>query len=52
MPHALILTNKSNMTRQVRWNPPHKGYNKVNLDSYSFDILGNAGFGGLLKNDI
>jgi len=40
------------MTRQVRWNLPHEGYNKVNLESYSFDNLGNAGFIGLLRNDI
>lgn len=39
--HALGPTNKHHVTRQVRLNPLHEGYIRVNVDEYSF---GNPAF--------
>ncbi|KAK2382027.1 TMV resistance protein N [Trifolium repens] len=51
MVHALGPTNKQHVIRQIRWHPPPEGYIKVNVDGSSLGNLGNAGFGGLLRND-
>ena len=51
MVHALGPTNKRHVTRQVRWNPPPEDFIKINVDGSSFGNPGNAGFGGLLRNN-
>jgi hypothetical protein len=51
MVHALGPTNKQYVIHQIRWHPPPEGYIKVNVDGSSFGNPGNAGFGGLLRND-
>jgi hypothetical protein len=51
MVHALCPTNKQHVIRQIRWHPPPEGYTKVNADGSSLGNPGNAGFGGLLRND-
>jgi ribonuclease HI len=52
MVHALGTTSKHHVVRQVRWNLPPEGYIKINVDGSSFGNPGNAGFGGLLRNDM
>jgi ribonuclease HI len=51
MVHALGPTNKRHVTRQVRWNPPPEDFIKINVDGSTFGNPGNAGFGGLLRNN-
>jgi hypothetical protein len=48
---ALGSANKHCVVRHVCWYPPPEGYIKVNVDGSSFGNPGNAGFGGLLRND-
>jgi hypothetical protein len=40
------------VTRRVHWHPPSEGIIKVNVDGYSFGNLGNAYYGGLLRNNL
>jgi len=41
--YTISITSKHHVTHLVRW--------KINVDDYSFQNLGNAGFGGILRND-
>jgi len=49
---ALGQSENRHVSHQVRWYPPPEGCIKVNVDGSSFGNPGNAGFGGLLRNDI